>query len=193
MARAGLTAAVVTGIALEVLDRAGPAGLTLKAVAQQAGVAPPSLYKHVQGLDELQSLMVVAVLDECADRLGASVMGLAGEDALRAFLAEYRAYARDYPHRHTLVEQAGASGGHGPAAERAARRTVEVAYAVVRGYGFGEDDMVHAVRALRAVVSGFVSLELAAGYQMPTRIDDSFAFVVDLLADGLAARARGTA
>lgn len=193
MARAGLTPGVVTGLALEVLDRDGPAGLTLKAVAERAGVAPPSLYKHVQGLDGLHALMVVVVLNEAADRLGAAVMGLAGEDALRAFLAEFRAYARQYPHRHTLVEQAAGFAAAGPAAQAAAARTVEVAYAVVRGYGFQGDDLVHAVRALRAVVTGFVGLEMGAGYQMATTIDDSFAFVVDMLATGLSGRARAAA
>lgn len=192
MARAGLTPTVVTGFALQVLDEVGPEGLTLKAVAERAGVAPPSLYKHVRGLDELFGLMTAAVLGEAADRIGTALMGLAAEDALRAFLREFRGYARQYPHRHALIERAPvlAAGEYGSLVEGPARRTVEIAYAAVRGYGFDDDGMVHAIRALRAMVAGFVGLELGAGYQMPTDIDASFEFVVDVLADGLAAKAR---
>lgn len=188
MARAGLTPQIVTGYALEVLDQAGPSGLTLKAVAERAGVAPPSLYKHVRSLDDLRALMTAQALAEAADRIGAVVMGLAREDALRAFLREFRAFAGAFPHRHGLIEHPVSGGVHGPAVDAAAARLVEIAFAVVRGYGLEGDDVVHAVRALRAVVVGFVGLEHGSGYQMDTGIDASFAFLVDLLAAGLSGR-----
>ena len=186
MARAGLTQQIVTTHALEVLDAAGPAGLTLKAVAQRAGVAAPSLYKHVRSLEDLRVLMAIRVLTEAAERIGAAVMGLAGDEALRAFLREFRAYAGQYPHRHTLLESPPpAAGEHGPALEAASAHLVEIAFATVRGYGLTGDDLVHAVRALRAVVVGFVGLEHSAGYLLPTDLDASFAFLTDLLAAGL--------
>ena len=53
MPRAGLSPRVVVDLALEVVDDGGPSGwadLGLSAVAHRAGVAVPSLYKHVDGL-----------------------------------------------------------------------------------------------------------------------------------------------
>jgi AcrR family transcriptional regulator len=190
MARAGLTPQIVTAHALAVLDEGGPAGLTLKAVAERAGVAPPSLYKHVRSLDELRVLMAVQALGDAADQVGTAVMGLAGDDALRAFLHAFRAYAERYPHRHGLIESPPPSEGeHGPALDAAATRLVESAFATVRGYGLRGDDLVHAVRALRAVVTGFVNLEQSGGYRLATDLDASFAFLADLLSTGLRRRA----
>jgi len=189
MARAGLTPKIVTTHALDVLDAAGPAGLTLKAVAERAGVAPPSLYKHVRSLDDLRALMSMQILEQAADRIGSAVMGLSGDDALRAFLGAFRGYAVEYPHRHVLLESPASEGAHHEEVQAAAARLVDIAFATVRGYGLEGDELVHAVRALRSVVVGFVSLELGSGYLLPADLDASFAFLTDLLATGLARHA----
>jgi AcrR family transcriptional regulator len=180
--RAGLTPDSVVRAALEVLDCAGPEGLTLKAVADRVGVATPSLYKHVRGLAELRRLMALRILDEAATRMGAVVMGRTGQDALTAYLTEYRALANRHPHRHTLAEQAAFDD---PVFIAASTRMIEVAYAVVRGFGLHGEDLVHAVRTLRAAVSGFVSLERERGYRAATDPDASFAYLSRALAAGL--------
>jgi AcrR family transcriptional regulator len=186
MPRAGLNRDAVIAHALEVLDASGARGLTLKAVADRAGVAAPSLYKHIRSLTDLRALMAVRVLDETARRTGAAVMGRAGEEAVDAFLAEYRALVVSHPHRHELVE--GFPVGD-PEVDRAAARVLRVLFAVLRGFGLGGDDLVHAARVLRAAVAGFAALEAGNGYQNPADVDLSFAFLCRTLAVGLRAAA----
>jgi AcrR family transcriptional regulator len=181
MPRAGLTPAAVTRLALEELDESGPDGLTLKAVAVRAGVAAPSLYKHVQSMDHLRDLMTVTVLDEAAAEIGGAVMGRAGRDALEAFLLAYRGYARRLPHRWTLLEHPSAD----PAVRASAARLVEVGYAVVRGFGLAEQEQVDAVRTLRAAVTGFIALEHGGGYQLARDPDQSFRYLIAVLTKGL--------
>ena len=156
MPRAGLTPAAVTRLALEELDESGPDALTLKAVAARAGVATPSLYKHVRSMDHLRDLMTVTVLDEAAARIGGAVMGRSGRDALEAFLTAYRGYALRLPHRWTLIEHPVSAD---PAVAASTARLVEVAYAVVRGFGLTGEEEIDAVRTLRAAVTGFIALE----------------------------------
>jgi AcrR family transcriptional regulator len=181
--RAGLTPAAVTKLALAELDESGPDGLTLKAVAVRAGVATPSLYKHVQSIDHLRDLMTVTVLDEAAAEIGGAVMGRAGHDALEAFLTAYRGFAHRFPHRWTLLEHPTSD----PAVQASAARLVEVAYAVVRGFGLAEDEQVDAVRTLRAAVTGFIALEHGGGYQLGRDPDESFRYLITVLTKGLSA------
>ena len=180
--RAGLSPEAVVDAALGILDARGLDGLTLKAIADRAGVAAPSLYKHVRGLPELRRLLAIRILNETADRMGAVVMGRAGEDALKAYLTEYRLVASRYPHRIALIERASYDD---PAFAAAAERLVNVAYAVVRGFGLEDEDLVHAVRTVRAAVIGFVGLEQGLGYRAPTDVDASFAYLSHALAAGL--------
>jgi AcrR family transcriptional regulator len=182
MPRAGLTPATVTRLALEELDASGPQALTLKAVAARAGVAAPSLYKHVQSLEHLRDLMAAAVLEEAAAEIGAAVMGRSGREALVAFLDAYRGYASRVPHRWTLMEH---PNGDDPAVAAAAGRLVEIGYAVVRGFGLSRPQQIDAVRTLRAAVTGFIGLEHGGGYQIARDLDLSFRFMVDVLANGL--------
>ena len=62
--RAGLSADRVTALALEIVDRDGPDALTLARVAESAGVATPSLYKHIGGLADLRDRVSVRVVAE---------------------------------------------------------------------------------------------------------------------------------
>jgi AcrR family transcriptional regulator len=190
MPRAGLNRDAVIAHALEVLDASGAHGLTLRAVADRAGVATPSLYKHIRSLAELRALLAVRVLDETAQRTGTAVIGRSGQDAVDAFLAEYRRFALCYPHRHALVESL---AGGDEQVERAATRLLGVLFAVVRGFGLDGEDLVHAMRALRAAVAGFAALEIGLGYQNPVSVDGSFALLRRMLTAGLRAAASKTA
>lgn len=181
MPRAGLTPATVTRLALTELDESGPDALTLKAVAVRAGVATPSLYKHVQSMDHLRDLMTVTALDEVAGEIGNAVMGRAGQDAIEAFLIAYRDYALRFPHRWTLLEHPTSD----PFVQASAARLVEVAYAVVRGFGLSEEEQVDAVRTLRAAVTGFIALEHGGGYQLARDPDESFRYLIGVLTKGL--------
>lgn len=182
MPRAGLSPDAVVDAALEILDARGSDGLTLKAIADATGVAAPSLYKHVRGLPELRRLLAIRIINETAEQMGAVVMGRAGNDALKAYLTEYRRLASQYPHRHALAERASYDD---PTFTAAAERLVNVAYAVVRGFGLEGEDLVHAVRSVRAAVTGFVSLEQGLGYRAATDTDASFAYLTRVLAAGL--------
>ncbi len=42
------------------------------------------------------------------------------------------------------------------------------------GYGLTGDDAIHAIRGLRALMHGFVSLEAAGGFAMPQDLDESY-------------------
>lgn len=184
MPRAGLTPAAVTRLALDLIDESGSASLTLKNVASRAGVATPSLYKHVQSIDHLKDLMTITVLDEAAEEIGGAVMGRSGRDALEAFLTAYRGYAQRRPHRWHLMEHPDSAD---PAVEAAAARLVEVAYAVVRGFGLPETELVDAVRTLRAAVTGFIALEQGGGFRLGREPGESFGYLVRTLATGLRA------
>ena len=98
--------------------------------------------------------------------------------------AAYRAYARAHPGLY-------AAGVAAPAPDdaehqAAAQETVDVVYAVLRAWALEGDDAVHAARAFRSAVHGFVLLEAAGGFAIPIDLDTSFERLVATLAAGLA-------
>jgi AcrR family transcriptional regulator len=179
--RAGLTPQKVVEAALAIVDESGPDALTLARVAERTGVATPSLYKHVEGLADLLRLVKLRVLGEVDEALRAATIGRSGEEALRALAVAYRDYLRAHPHRHPFVEVA----PDDPATTVAADRAVEVAAAVLDGYGLSGPDAVHAIRCLRAAVYGFTHLEAIGGFGRPEDIDTTFAHLLDMVTGGV--------
>src|SRR6185312_1842483 len=106
MARRGLSRAAVVETAARLADRDGYDALTLGAVAAEVGVRPPSLYNHVDGLAGLRRELALAGLTELGERIRDAAVGRAGEDALLALAAAYRAYAREHPGVYPALQRA---------------------------------------------------------------------------------------
>ncbi|GHJ15028.1 TetR/AcrR family transcriptional regulator [Micromonospora sp. AKA38] len=185
MPRAGLTPATVVREAAVLADEVGHDRLTLAALAGRLGVALPSLYKHVRGVDALHQKLAVLATTEIADVLTSAAAGRAGDDALRAVATAYRGYARRHPGRYPATQRAPDPAD--PAHLAAAERAVDAIFAILRGYGIDGDAAVDATRMFRATVHGFVTLEAAGGFGLPRDVDRSF----DRMIDGLDLAYRG--
>lgn len=180
MARAALSAGAVVDIALAIVDEEGPAALTLAAVAGRAGVAAPSLYKHVRSLATLRELLSERILDEISDQLSGAVLGRSGDEAVRALLDAWRSYVVRHPHRYASVIQVPT-----PATAEAGGRLVDILLATLRAYGLAGSDAIHAARCLRAAAHGFGVLEAAGGFGLPEKLDDSYELLIHMVIAGL--------
>jgi AcrR family transcriptional regulator len=185
MPRVGLTPQRVVEEAGAVADADGLDRLTLAAVAERFGVAIPSLYKHVNGLDGLRRDLAVQAVRELTAALSRAAVGRARRDALHAMAAAYRAYATAHPGRYAASVRAPAPGDteHQAAADDA----LAVFRAVLAGYGINGADAIDAIRALRAAMHGFVALEAAGGFGLPQSVDASYRRLVDALDAALTA------
>ena len=189
MPRAGLSAERVVERAAQIVDEHGLEELSLSRLAADLGVAPPSLYKHVSGMSDLVRGVSVRAVDELADSLAASVMGLAGPDALRALADAYRGFAHAHPGLYpmTQVPAEASDGSLSPLRSSAAQRTVAIVTAALGGYRIPDDRIIDAVRMTRASLHGFVDIEVHGGFAMNASIDVSFATLVDSLDAALVA------
>lgn len=176
MPRAGLSTAAVVEVALAIVDKDGLDSLTLAAVAQRAGVAAPSLYKHVRSLDALLQKVSVVATTELGDALSRAAAGRAGVDALRAVADAYRGYATAYPGRYPATQRL--PDLEDPAHVAAAERAVNTVYSILHGYEISGAAAVDATRFVRSAIHGFVSLEIGGGFGIPQDLDHSFAMLV---------------
>jgi AcrR family transcriptional regulator len=193
--RAGLTRPAVPAVALDVVDEGGVAGLdrlTLAAVASRAGVAVPSLYKHVASLDDLRRLVATDCVAELTRVLAQATIGRSGPDAIHSAADAIRAYAHRHPGRYAAT-QVTPDLGSAADAELAARaeETIAVLAAALHGFGLPDDDTVDAIRMLRSALHGFITLELGGGFGLPDDLDRSFRLLIDGITAGIAALAAG--
>jgi AcrR family transcriptional regulator len=182
--RAGLVPAVVTEAGAVLADEVGFDQLSMGLVAERLGVKTPSLYKHVTGQADLAHRIAVLASTELGDAVGDAIQGRSGRDALAAAAQALRSYVKEHPGRYAAANSARSSGPDDPLTE-ASRRTLAPLAAVLRGYDLPPAQEVHALRMLRSVLHGFVTLEVSAAFQLETDIDDSFGWLVDFIDHGL--------
>ena len=154
-----------------VLVREGLTGLTVRAVAAEAGVAPMGVYNRFGSKDGL----VAAVLVRGFDGLRTAITSSAATDPRERLLAagrDYRRFALEQPQHYAamfgeaahLAGKVAEVGEHGAAAFGALVDHVRVAMAagVLR-----QDDPGETAQLIWSTVHGAVSLELAGSVLTP--------------------------
>lgn len=181
--RMGLNKAKVVEAAAKLIDGEGLEQLTPGRLAERLNVKTPSLYNHVAGLPGLRHDLALYCLRDLYDRVTRATIGKSGPDAVLALADAFRAYARQTPGRYALTSQAPPPGD--PEVQAAAAQVVEVVLAVLAPFKLSEEDAIHAIRGLRSIVQGFISLELAGGFGIPIDTEASFHWLIHLFIDGL--------
>ena len=154
-----------------VLVREGPGGLTVRAVATEAGIAPMGVYNRLGGKDGL----VDALLIRGFDRLRAACDATAGPDATARFFdagRRYREFALANPHFYAIMFEDAIPhefdnpevGEHAIAAFHALVRIVEVS--AVAGV-IAAPDPVEVAQQIWSAIHGAVALELKGLVQTP--------------------------
>ncbi|WP_326554225.1 TetR-like C-terminal domain-containing protein [Micromonospora sp. NBC_01813] len=162
-------------------DERGFASLTMALVAERLGVRTPSLYKHVDGLAELQQGIAALAATELGDALRDAMQGVAGREALTAAARVIRSYASNHPGRYAATTGAALDAEF----EASSTRVLESLSAALRGYRIDPAEQTHALRTLRSALHGFATIEQSNGFQLAADVDESFAWMIDFLDRGL--------
>jgi AcrR family transcriptional regulator len=184
MPRMGLNHDRVVAEAATVADEVGVDRLALATVARRLGVSLPGLYKHIDSLDGLKRDLAVLGVRELTAAMSAAAVGRSGRDALCAIAQAYRGYAAARPGLTAASVRAPAPGDAEP--EAAGRAAVGVLLAVLDGYRIEGTDAIDAIRFLRVVLHGFVTLEAAGGFGLPQSVDGTFSRIIDSVDAALA-------
>ena len=181
--RAGLDQEAVVEAAAELVDEEGFDQLSLGRLAERLGVRTPSLYNHVAGLPGLKHDLALYCLRDLLDHLTRVAIGKSRAEAIIALADAYRAYARQAPGRYALTQQA--PDPDDLELQALAQQVVDVVRAILTPYNLSDEDAIHAIRGLRSIVHGFVSLEVTAGFGLPVDLDASFHWLINVFVAGL--------
>ena len=180
--RLPLTVERIVDAAAQILDDEGLDQLTTINVARRLGVTQPALYRHVDGLDELRSLVAVRGATKLSEQIAAAVAGRSGDEALFAAAQAYRANVRRHPARYLLQMR----GTHLPAHDQAMEDAAAVVRGVLSSYGLDEDQVRTTHVALRSAIHGFAHLEANGALgRRGDQADADFAAFIELFAAGL--------
>ncbi|GHO61833.1 TetR family transcriptional regulator [Ktedonobacter sp. SOSP1-52] len=184
--RAGLEYDAIVKAAAELADEHGLHMVTMAMLAAHLGVRTPTLYHYFSGLAGLQRALALLGLQEMTEQLGQAVMGKAGDDAVVALAHTLRDFGRTRPGLYEATTRAPESGD--AEWQEAGRKVVEIALRALGAYMLSQEDALHAVRMVRSLVHGCVTLETAGGFGLPLDVNETFKRLLDLFLHDLHTR-----
>ena len=158
-------------------ESGGVGEVTLTALAAALDVRVPSLYNHIDGLDGLHDDLTLLAGRLLLEKIRRATFGKIGEDALRAMAEAYREFARELPALYPLTIIA----PDPDESERTAlaQEWLQLLLLTMASLGVHGDEALHAIRAFRSLLHGFVALEAGGGFKMDLDRDESFNYLVD--------------
>ena len=152
-------------------------GLSMNDLAQALNIRTPSLYSHIDGIDGVKRLLALHGLAELEGAVARATIGLSRPHAVRALLIAYREFAEKNPGVYAATVPTP------PRSDRewsgAVDKLMATFVTAMQGYGLRGPAIVHALRGLRSLVHGFVSLESEGALKHPVSRDESFAWLTE--------------
>jgi AcrR family transcriptional regulator len=169
--------------ALTFLDREGWDSLTINALATQLGTKGPSLYNHVDSLEDLRRAVRIRVIDDIIMMLNRVGEGRARDDAVLMMAGAYRSYAHHHPGRYSAFTRM-PLGGDDPEYTAATRNAAAPVISVLASYGLDGAEAFYAALEFWSAMHGFVLLEMT-GVMDDIDTDTLFSDMVLRLATGM--------
>ncbi|MDX6623006.1 MAG: hypothetical protein QOE75_938 [Solirubrobacterales bacterium] len=161
-----LTRERILDTALRVVDADGLGALTMRRLADELGVDPMAIYRHLPGKQALVAALVGRAFSDL--RLPAAA-GRPWQDRVRAFAAAYRALARAHPN---LVLQIVTDAA---AASAAALEASEELYAALEAAGLPPSSIVRANNLIVDYLNGFALAEASAADTKTVDLEEQLA------------------
>lgn len=166
----------------------GPTAVSMRLVADRLGVRAPSLYKHVADREALLGLVRDGAIADIGSAMAAAEREAPTADPaerLRAHAHAVRRYAHRRPQAFGLVFQP----SHLP--QSAPETLVASISLLLRACDelVGPQRALEAARTLTAWLTGFISMENAAAFQLDGDVDEAFTYGAEAVIAGIAASA----
>ncbi|KUI06503.1 TetR family transcriptional regulator [Mycobacterium lehmannii] len=181
-----LSRETIVNAALTFLDREGWDALTINALATQLGTKGPSLYNHVNSLEDLRRTVRMRVVGDLIGMLTNVADGRTRDDAVTAMASAYRSYAHHHPGRYSAFTRM-PLGGDDPEFTEATRAAAAPVIAVLGSYGLEGENAFYAALEFWSAMHGFVLLEMT-GAMDGIDTDAVYSDMVMRLASGMERR-----
>lgn len=156
---AKLSRDIIVNAALNFLDREGWDALTINALANHLGTKGPSLYNHVDSLEDLRRTVRMRVIGDIIGMLNTVGEGRVREDAVLVMAGAYRSYAHHHPGRYSAFTRM-PFGGDDPEYSAATKEAAGPVINVLMSYGLEGEDAYYAALEFWSALHGFVLLEM---------------------------------
>lgn len=169
--------------AAELANETGSDNISLKELAGALGVRSPSLYNHVDGLEDVKRSLMLYGWSQLEQRLLRAAAGYSGYDAFRSMCREFFSFSRENPGLFNAMLWYNKYSGAD--AMQATAGFFIYFYRFTESVNISRDNAEHILRTLRGFLEGFSLLVNNGSFGHSADITESFELSLDILIAGI--------
>ena len=185
MARMGLDRSAVISRAAQLVNDVGLENITLKSLADDLNIQPPSLYRHIRGLDDLKRELMIYGWRQMEDQILEAVAGISGYDAIEVICRTFVKYATANP--GVFNAMLWYNKFENDEANNATKKLFSVVFKVFSSLNISQENSEHLMRTFRSFLEGFALLVNHNAFGNPISINDSLDLSLKVLLAGMKA------
>lgn len=183
MTRVGMDKDIIISKAVELVNKVGIEHITLKMLADNLGVKSPSLYNHINGLDDLKEQLMIYGWKQTEQRILHTVIGMSGYDAIRAMCYAFYDYATENPGVFDVMLWY--NKFQSDEMEMATSELLSIIFKITKSLNLPDDYCFHLIRTFRGFLEGFFLLVNNGSFGHSLPIMTSFDISINILIAGI--------
>lgn len=178
-----ITKTAVIQAAANLADEGGLSSVSLKAVAEKLEIRTPSLYNHIENLEELLRTVAHEGMREMNERMTMAALGKSGDAAIRAVGAAYLDYVIEHPGIYETIQWA--SWHETEETEEIFGKYTTLLKTLLLSSNIKQKHVDEALNLLTGILHGYTTLQLKYAFAKPDKVRNHLCDALDTALCGI--------
>ena len=174
---------LVIETASKIADKQGLNNLSLKAVAEELNVRTPSLYNHIESLDDLLREVAHKGMRSMNEQMTQAAIGKSGNTALKSISVEYLNFIIEHPGVYETIQWATWHGTNETA--EIFENYIKILSTIILSYSFPSESTNEILNLFTGFLHGFTTLQVRYAFSEPQKVRDELCNSVDTIMLGV--------
>ena len=175
--------ALVIETASKIADEQGLNSLSLKAVAEKLNVRTPSLYNHIESLDDLLREVAHKGMRSMNEQMAQAAIGKSGDTALKGVSVEYLNFIIEHPGVYETIQWATWHGTEETA--QIFGKYIKILSTIISSYNFPSESTNEILNLFTGFLHGFTTLQVRYAFSDPQKVRDELCNAVGTIMLGV--------
>ena len=177
-----ITKAAVIQTASDIADEKGLNNVSLNIVAEQLSIRTPSLYNHIESLDDLLREVAHNGMRTMNQRMAQAAIGKSGDPAIKAVAIEYLNYMIEHCGVYETIQWATWHGTDETA--KIFCEYTDLLKTLILSCDFGTENVTEILNLLTGFLHGYTTLQLRYAFSDPGKVRNELAVALDTVLMG---------
>lgn len=178
-----VTKTAVVQAASDIADEKGLNNVSLKAVAEKLNIRTPSLYNHIDSLDDLLREIAHNGMNKMNEKMTKVAIGNSGDTAIKSVAVEYLNYIIEHSGIYETIQWATWHGTE--KTEEIFGNYTSLLLTLIRSCNFKPEYTNEILNLLTSVLHGYTTLQLRYAFSNPDKVRTELCNAIDTLLLGI--------